>query len=241
MAVMSREELKQYALRALGHPLVEVDITPEAMDDRIEEALDFFHEYYFDGSDKVFYKHQITQQDIINQYITVPSNIWGITNIFPFSNNINEPFNIFGLQKSISNIASTSMIYYEQAMQHLSLIDSTLNTTRQFRFNRNTDKVFIDTNWKARFSPGTWLLLECYSIIDPEQNQKLWNNRTLKEYVIALFKKQWAQAYYKFDNIQLPGGVTVDGKTMYNDAKAECDDIEQNIMNNQAPFTMLVG
>lgn len=238
---MSREELKQYALRALGHPLVEVDISPEAMDDRIEEALDFFHEYYFDGSDKAFYKHQLTQQDIDNQYIVVPSNIWGITNIFPFSNNMSEPFNIFGLQKSISDIASTSLIYYEQAMQHLSLIDSTLTTQRQFRFNRNTDKVYIDTNWKSRFSTGTWLLLECYSIIDPEQNQKMWNNRTLKEYVIALFKKQWAQAYYKFDNIQLPGGVTVDGKTMYNDAKAECDDIEQNIMNNQAPFTIMVG
>jgi hypothetical protein len=246
MAVLTREELKMYALRALGYPLVEIDITPEAMDDRIEEALAFFHEYYFDGSQKVFYKHQVTAQDITNKYITIPSTIWGIANIFPFSNSASVQPNIFDLQyqlraNDLRDITSTSLIYYEQVMSHISLIDHMLTTQRQFRFNRNTDRLYIDMNWENRVTPDSWLLLECYSIVDPAENAKMWNNRLLKEYVIALFKKQWAMAYAKFDNIQLPGGVSVDGKTMYADAKAEVDEIEQTIMEQQAPFGILIG
>lgn len=246
MAVQTREELKMYALRALGYPLVEIDITPEAMDDRIEEALAFFHEYYFDGSQKAFYKHQVTAQDITNKYITVPSTIWGITNIFPFSNSASVQPNIFDLQyqlraNDLRDITSTSLIYYEQVMEHISLIDHMLTTQRQFRFNRNTDRLYIDMNWENRVTPDSWLLIECYSIIDPVENSKMWNNRLLKEYVIALFKKQWAMAYSKFDNIQLPGGVSVDGKTMYADAKAEVDEIEQTIMEQQAPFGIMIG
>lgn len=246
MAVLTREELKMYAMRALGYPLVEIDITPEAMDDRIEEALSFFHEYYFDGSDRVFYKHQVTAADITNRYITVPSNIWGISSIFPFSNSASTQPNIFDLQyqlraNDLRDITSTSLIYYEQVMEHISLIDTMLTTQRQFRFNRNTDKLYIDMNWENRVSEGSWLLIECYSIIDPAANAKMWNNRLLKEYIIALFKKQWSMAYSKFDNITLPGGVSIDGKGMYADAKAEVDEIEESIMSNQAPFGINIG
>jgi hypothetical protein len=246
MAVQTREDIKMYALRALGYPLVEIDITPEAMDDRIEEALAFFYEHYFDGSQKVFYKHQVVDEDITNGYITVPSNIWGITDIFPFSNSASTQPNIFDLQyqlraNDLRDITSSSLIYYEQVMEHISMIDNMLTTKRQFRFNRNTDRLYIDMNWSNRVTPGSWLLIECYSIVDPDENAKMWNNRLLKEYIIALFKKQWAMAYSKFDNIQLPGGVSIDGKSMYADAKGECEEIEQQIMDNQAPFGIIIG
>jgi hypothetical protein len=246
MSVNSREELKMFALRALGYPLVEIDITDEAANDKIDEALEFFAEYYFDGVDRAFYKHQVTQQDIDNRYILIPPNIWGVTAIFPFSNSANVQPNIFDLeyqlrQNDLRDITSTSLIYYQQVMNHLALIDQTLTVQRQFRFNRNSDKLYIDMNWINRVTVGSYLLIDCYSVLDPDENPKMWNNRLLKKYLIALFKMQWSMAYSKFDNIQLPGGVSVDGKGMYADAKAEVDDIEQDIINNGAPINFLVG
>ena len=235
-----------FALRALGYPLVEIDITDEAANDKIDEALAFFHEYYFDGVERAFYKHQVTQLDIDNKYILIPPTIWGVTAIFPFSNSASVQPNIFDLeyqlrQNDLRDITSTSLIYYQQVMNHIALIDQTLTVQRQFRFNRNSDKLYLDMNWINRVTVGSYLLIDCYSILDPDENIKLWDNRLLKKYLVALFKMQWSMAYSKFDNITLPGGVSVDGKAMYADAKGEVDDIEADIINNGAPINFLVG
>jgi hypothetical protein len=126
-------------------------------------------------------------------------------------------------------------------MDHIALIDQTLTVQRQFRFNRNSDKLFIDMNWINRVTVGSYILIDCYSVVDPEANNKMWDNRMLKKYLIALFKMQWSTAYSKFDNITLPGGVTIDGKSMYAEAKGEVDDIEQEIINNGLPVDMFYG
>lgn len=245
--IQSRQDMKDYALRALGAPLVEIDITPESMDDCIEEALEFFQEYYFDGADRFFYKHLVTTTDITNGYITLPSNIWGVNNVFPVSNTGGSQANIFDWEFQfrssdiMRNLLSSDLVYYSQVMQHLSLADSLLNTQKQIRFNRNTDRLYIDTNWAAKFSVDSWIMLDCYAVIDPDVNTKFWNNRIFKEYVTARFKLRWAQAYKKFSNITLPGGVTIDGGDLYNEAVSEIKDIEDDIIENQQPLSIFVG
>jgi len=242
MTLTSRQDLKDYCFRALGSPLVEIDITPESQEDAIYESLEFFQEYYYDGTDRFFYKHQITAEDIENGWIPIPAKIWGINRIFPVSNAGATQANIFDFEYQfrasdmMRNLASTDMVYYSQVMQHLSLIENQLNIQRQFRFNRNSDKLYIDMNWNLRAVVGTWLMLDCYAILNPEENTKFWNNRLFKEYTTARFKKKWAMAYYKFDNITMPGGITMDGKSMLADANAEIKDIEDEIINNQAPL-----
>jgi hypothetical protein len=84
-------------------------------------------------------------------------------------------------------------------------------------------------------------MMDCYSVLDPETNTKFWNNRQFKEFCVAKFKMQWAMAYSKYQNIVLPGGVSIDGQEMYANAKAELDDIEQDMIQNQTPLNFLVG
>jgi len=245
-AIASRADLKSFALSMLGHPLVTVDITDEAMDYRIDSALEFFQEYYFDGSDRFFLPHEITQLDIDNKYITIPPNIWGINNVMPFSNSAATTPNIFDLQyqlrmNDLRDLTSTSLIYYSQIMGHIALIDNLLTVQRQFRFNRNSDKLYMDMNWEARLTVGSWLMIDCYAVLDPEINTKFYNNRAFKDYVVAHFKLQWSMAYKKYDQIQLPGGVTIDGNSLYQEAKGELDDIENDIKNNQTPLGFIIG
>ena len=64
-----RDELIDYCLRALGHPVVEINIDEEQLDDRIDEALQWFREHHPDGSRRYYLKHQLTTQDIENKYI----------------------------------------------------------------------------------------------------------------------------------------------------------------------------
>ena len=77
----SRTQLKDYCLRRLGHPVVEINIDEDQMQDRIDDALEFYRDYHFDGTERTFLKHQVTQTDIDNEYISIPTNIQGIINL----------------------------------------------------------------------------------------------------------------------------------------------------------------
>ena len=77
----SRSEFIEYCLRSLGKPVITIDVTPEQLDDRVDDALKFFHDYHYNGLEKVYYKHQLTQQDIDNGYITTPESIFGVVSI----------------------------------------------------------------------------------------------------------------------------------------------------------------
>lgn len=247
MAVTNRQEMKEYCYRALGAPLVDLDVTDEAVDDRIDEALDFFREYYFDGADHCFHRHVVTQEDIDNGYITIPDNIWGINSIYPVSNSGNANGDIFSYEYQfrssdmMRNLSSTNLVYFQQVMSYFTLVENLLNVQLQFRFNRNEGKMYIDTNWENRLPVGTWIMTDCYAVMDPNVNTKFWNNRRFKEYCIALVKQQWARAYSKYDNIQLPGGVTISGEKLMREATEERKEIEDDIINNQTPLQFFIG
>ena len=96
--VNNRDQLKEYALRALGAPLITIDVTEEQMDDRIDQAISFFNEYYWDGITKELFKHRVTAEDITNKYITIPDHIWSVTRVFSTSNSTSGQPNIFDLE-----------------------------------------------------------------------------------------------------------------------------------------------
>ena len=248
MAVTNREDLKQYAYRALGAPLITIDIADEQAEDRVDEAIAFFREYYFDGIEKVYLKHEITQQNQTDQFITLPDHVWSVNRIFPYpTSSSSSSVNIFDLQyqlrmNDLRDLTSTSLIYYSQAMSHIALIDNLLNVQKQFRFNKLNGKLYIDQSWSSvGLAVGQFILLDVYTALDPATSPKLWNERLFKDYVIALLKRQWGSNVKKYQGIQLPGGVTIDGQSLYEEGKAEQEAIEENIMNQLAPLEFLLG
>jgi hypothetical protein len=247
--VTNREELKQYCLRALGSPLINIDITDEQMEDRIDEAISYFREYYFDGIEKVYLKHQLKQEDIDNRYIELPSHVWAVNRVFPYpTSSSSSQLNIFDLQyqlrmNDLRDLTSTSMIYYQQVMSHISLIDYLLNTQKQFRFNKLNGKLYIDDRWNTNRGLGVdqWLIFDAYTALNPDDSPRLWNERLFKEYTIALFKKQWGGNLSKYQNVTLPGGITLDGQRILDEGKQEQEDIENQIMNQLSPLEFYLG
>lgn len=235
MATSSREDLKQYCLRHLGQPVIEINVDDQQLEDRIDEALGIFKEYHFDGLLPTYTKYQITANDIANQYIPITSNnVYGINKILvlPSSNPLsmwNVKYQIF--LNEIYNYNATSYTGYVLTQQHLRNIEMLFSGEVPIRFNRLLNKLYLDLDWKKDITVGDYIIIDCYVAIDETTNTKIWNDRFLKRYTTALFKRQWGENLKKFGGIQLIGGTTLNGQTLYDEAVQEIDKIQAEMQS----------
>jgi hypothetical protein len=244
--VTSREQLKDYCLRQLGAPVIEINVDDDQVEDRIDDAFQFYREYHFDAVEKLYLKHEITSTDITNQYISVPDAIVGIERIFPMMNK-STGTNIFDIKYQILindlyTLMSTDLIYYTEVRQQLELINQLLVGQKPIRFNRHMNQLKIDMDWYADVVPGTFIIIECWRILDPEVYTDVYNDMFLKRYATALIKRQWGNNMKKFAGVQLPGGVTLNGEIVYQEAIEEIRQIETEIQSRfELPVDMFVG
>jgi hypothetical protein len=315
----SREELKQYCLRALGAPVLEINVDDDQLEDRIDECLDYWRLYHYEGIEEIYLKQKIrastltlstgnagvfglnepirgltsgatavvtcddrmsnlntlivknvvgnfaageiiqgtthtsvlatsnwvTLGEYDNRYITIPDYVYGISDVLSIGQ-ASSSKNIFDLQyqlrlNDLYDLTSTSIIYYTTVMQHLDLLDWTLNGKDSFRFNRLQDRMYLDINWQSDIALGDYVIIKAYRAMDPSQWTKIWNEQWLKRYVTAQFKKQWAVNIKKFSGIQLPGGVTLDGDKLYLEATQEIAQLEDDLQNKSAPLNFMMG
>ena len=245
-AVTTRVGLIEYCLRALGEPVVEINIDGQQVEDRVDEAIEYFRQYHFDGIEKVYLKHVITQQNITDKYVTVPDLIYGITKVYPVASGTSTSKSIFDLQyqlrlNDLYDLTSTSVMYYTQVMGHLALLDMTLNGHPLYRFNRLNNRLYIDTEWEQKMEVGNFILVECYRALDPADAPRMYGDVWVKHYTTALIKKQWAVNLKKFTGLQLPGGVSIDGPALYSEAVSEIKELEDEMMNKSAPLEFFLG
>jgi len=230
----SRQTLIDYCLRTLGEPVLEVNIDEDQLSDRIDEALQFYQEYHSDAIYKVYHKHQITAADISNEYISIPDAITTVQRIFPL-NDENSSINMFDARYQIHlndifdlrNAGALSNYY--QTQQYMSTIDLLLNGTEQVRFNRHMNRLYIDADWGEDLKENDYVIVDAYRIVDPDTHTDVYNDMFLKRYAVALIKKQWGANLIKFEGMQLPGGVTLNGRQLYDDAVTEIAAVEEQM------------
>jgi hypothetical protein len=245
MAISSRDDFKEYCLRKLGKPVIEINVDDDQVEDRVEEALKYYWDYHFDGTEKVFYKKQITAEDIANKYITLPQNIIGAVSIFDIGDFI-AVNNIFNIRYQIAlndlyTLTYQSMVPYYMAFQQIQLLEQLLVGKQPIRYNRNTNKLFVDTDWN-KLTEGYFLVVEAYSIVDPADYVDVWNDRWLQRYATELIKKQWGSNLTKFVGMQLPGGITFNGEKIYNDAHDAIEKLEAEMISSYSlPVTDMIG
>lgn len=243
--VTTRDGLKQYALRSLGAPVLEINVDEDQLEDRIDEALEYWKQYHYDGIERIYLKHTVTSTDITNKYIPIADAVYGVTRVIPVSQTSSSK-SLFDVQYQLRlhdlyDLTSTSMIYYKTVMSHIALLDMELNGPQMFRFNRLQNRLHIDLKWGEDVKEGGIIVAEAYRAMDPNEFSKAWNESWLKKYVTALFKKQWATNIKKFSGIQLPGGVTLDGDKLYDEAIGEIKELEDELQNKSAPLDFFLG
>ena len=253
-SVTSRQGLIDYCLRKLGQPVIEINVDEDQLDERVDEAVEFFQEYHFDGVEKVFLKHTITQTDIDNEYIPMgdPASpdggpVISVVRVLPipsfdsFSGGFfNEEYQLRLID--LNNFYGSTLIHREMMQQNFSLIEQLFSIAPTMLFKRKQNRVYLDTDWTTRFNVNDILVVEAYRSLDPLLFPEVWNDMFLKKYTTALIKRQWGENLKKFTGVVLPGGITLDGKTIYDEAVEEIRQIEEEInLKYELPADGYVG
>ena len=312
----TRAQFKDYCKRRLGWPVIDINVDDDQVDDRIDEALQFFEDYHFDGVEKLFMKHKITQADRDRKWIYCPDPVIFVTGVFPFDDS-NSSINMFDLRYQLRlhdlyDFTSVSYVSYEITMQHIRSLQLLFSGVPQFRFNRKQNKIFLDVDWTRDLNVGEYVIIECYRALRPDTviltgsvssnttantvtgtgtlfDQELvendmisingeelqvrtidsptsfelttpissnvagatitkagisdvWDDRFLKKYATALIKLQWGNNLSKFSGITMPGGVTLDGVRIAEEARDEISKLEEDMFQfNSLPSEILTG
>lgn len=242
----TRDQHKDWCLRQLGFPVLDINVDDDQVDDAVDQALQYFQDFHFDAVERWYLKHQLTETDKTNKYIPITDNIIGVTRIFPVGST-NASVNMFDLRYQLRlhelyDFTSTSYVNYVLTQQHIRTLDLLFSGEVPIRFNRHSNKLYIDWDWNYDLDVGEWLIIEGYIIIDPASYTKVWNDRLLKKLSTAYIKKQWGTNMKKFQGMQLPGGIMMNGQQIYNEAVQEIQDIEQLIRNtHEEPPQFILG
>ena len=246
----SRATLIDYCKRRLGDPVIEINVDEDQLEDRVDEALQYYQEYHSDATLRTYLKHQVTATDISNEYISLSSNIIFVSKLFPISSSFNSSFNFFDIkyQMMFNDIADLQnfagdLAYYEQMQQYLSLLDVKLNGHPQVQFQRKQNRLYIFGDFADNdIKEGEFIVAEVYEIVDPSTHTSVFNDMWVKEYTTALIKQQWGSNLLKFEGMQLPGGVVLNGRQIFDDATTDIDKLRETIrMEHEMPPDFFVG
>ena len=237
----TREQFKGWILRKLGAPVIEINVSDEQIDDRVDEAVDFWRDYHYNGSQLVYMKHQITQEDKDNGYITLPTTILGISGIFNMQSSISTGGGIFNVQyqfvlNNLEDITGYNITNYFMSMQHLEFLQEMLVGRPMIRYNKHVNKLWIDSGSES-IAVGEYIIIEAYDVIDGSTYGDVWSDRFLQNYAAALVKEQWGSNLTKFTGMQLVGGVSFNGEQILSDAREERKAMEEEAVQNLQPLS----
>lgn len=242
----SREEFKQFCLRRLGAPLLEINIADEQLEDCIEIAFSYYYDYHYDATEKIYLAHQVTDTDKVNKYIQIPDEIIGITSILDVGDSYSTN-NLFNLRYQISlndlySFNTGPFAPYYMAFQNVALAEELFVGKQSLRFNRHINKLYIDMSWDTKVKAGEYIIIEGYKKIDPDTYTDMYNDRWLQRYCTAQIKKQWGENLKKFEGISMPGGITFNGQKIWDEALDELNQLETEMISSYSlPVLDMVG
>lgn len=312
----TRQQLIDYCLRKLGHPVLEINLDDDQIEDRIDEAFQFYRDFHFDGVETVYLSEKITASllqitgvnaasfsnnekitgsssgaisyitnnvsanrmnvkgttgtftagetitgstsgttatfssitlgNYDNRYLTMSDAVIGVTRVLPFSSRT-RGIDLFDVRYQILlndlySIQSADLIYYSQVQTQLQLINDLLVGQKPIRFNRHQNRLYVDMDWNDDIDIGDYIIVEASRILDPDTFTDVYNDGYLKRYATALLKQQWGTNLKKFEGVQLPGGVTLNGQVIYNEATEELETLREEVKNTyQLPTDFFVG
>lgn len=244
----SRQTLIDYCLRRLGEPVVEINVDEEQIEDKVDDALQLYQEYHSDSTVRTYVKHVVTEDDIANRYIPVDTSVLYVSNMFPMSASYaqNSMFD-YRYQMYLNNMGdfisfAGDLNYLYQMKQYLGMVDNIIHGQPMVNFSRHQDRLYIYGEWDTEIVLGDYLVYEAYKIIDPQVSTSVYNDMFIKNYTTALIKQQWGLNMSKFEGMQLPGGVTVNGRQIYDDATTELTQLEEKMrIEQELPPDFFIG
>jgi len=246
----SRQELIDFCLRRLGEPVLEINVDVDQIEDKVDDAIQKYQEFHSDATIRTYLKYQVTADDVTNGYVPISSNILFVSKVFPFSSTFGSSGNLFDIryQMFLNNMGdfinfAGDLAYLYQMEQYLSMIDLQLHGHPTVKFSRRQNRLYIWGDFEDKdLQAGDYLVAEVFQTIDPDTHTSIYNDMFIKDYTTALIKQQWGANLSKFEGMQLPGGVTLNGRQIFEDATADIERLEEKLRTEQElPVDFFVG
>jgi hypothetical protein len=245
----SRQSLIDFCLRRLGAPVIEINVDDDQIEDKVDDALQMYQEFHSDATYRTYLKHVITESDKNNGYIPIDSNIIYVSQLFPLNTTFSS-VNMFDIryQMMLNSLGdfmnfAGGMSYYYQMQQYLEFLDQVLSGYPQTTWSRHQDRLYVWGEWSnGDLDVGDYVVAEVYTAVDPDTFSSVYNDMFVKNYTTALIKQQWGMNMSKFEGMQLPGGVTISGRQILEDANAELKELEEKLrLEQELPPDFFVG
>ena len=335
----TKAEFAAWCKRKLGYPVIDINVDDDQVDDRVDEAIQYYQMFMGGGSRRMYLKHKCTQADkdrgkantsetitqttnqpsstlpagatatdttitladasqfpitgtvVISQglgnaetkaytaksgnvltiaalsethgnnaaivlsvdskwetgqtYFIMPDGIESVLRIMPFDNR--GTLNMFDIRyqlrlNDLYDFSDISVIYYQQVLWQLDMLDMILVGEKPIEFNVNQGRIYVNMDWDSDVEVGDYIIFECYRKISPIEYTKMYDDIWLKRYATSLIKKQWGENLIKFQGVTMLGGVTMNGETIYNEAKEEIATLEtEGRLNFETPVDFDIG
>lgn len=244
----SREEFKEYCLRKLGKPVIVINVDDTQVEDRISEAVQIWQEKHFDATEKEWVAYKITQDDVDNGFIRVPDNIHVIDKMIPASILFggSQEDGVFGFKyqfmlTNMSPFQPLDMINYYMTMTNINEVNDLVNTVERFEHTKHKNKLVIHRG-KEFMKVDMVVCFHVHKYLDEDLDSDMWDDKWLKQYTTALIKQQWGQNMLKHTDIQLLGGVTINGRELFDTATQELEKLEEQLRDTyEEPVSFFLG
>lgn len=241
----SRADLKEYALRKLGKPVINIEADDTQLEDRIDEALQVYAEFHFDSYEEKWMSYPLTADDITNGYVTVPDSVLTVVEILPmYETAAYQGMFSYQYQVMSQELAAWrpfDQIDYFMKMTNLQEVLQLTSVTPSFEHIRHSNKLIVHADLE-QLGEGYPLAIKAVYTLDPEEVTAIYTDKWLRQYTTALFKQQWGSNTKKYDQVQLLGGVTVNGQQIYEEATEEIQRLEELLEERyQEPVGLIIG
>jgi hypothetical protein len=249
MKQKTRTDFREYCLRRLGKPLIDINVSAEQVDDRIDDALDMFKERHFDSMEEKYLIKYINYDEIQQGFIVLPEVVVGVVQLFPMNTeamtgdmfdvtyqmNLNDYLNKEGIYSSSGGMSS----YYIYKL-NMATMRWLLTPEDRFEFNKKTHRLFLYNDLSSAYTADRPVVIRCYMNIGEHEN--IWSDPWLRDYTTQLIKRQWGENLKKYGSITLPSGMTLNGDQMYTEAAAEIQRLEDKLLTDyELPSDFFMG
>jgi len=180
-----------------------------------------------------------------SNYIQMPPSVIGVNQIFKIRSDtvydglFNIRYQLF--LNDLYAFGSVDLLQYSMVQTYLEDISFLLNPDMRYRFNIRQDRLYIDADFGV-LNKDDFFVIDCFRILDPDDFTRVYNDPFLKRYFTALCKKQWGQNLIKFQGVQLPGGIQLNGRQIYDDGVRELDEIRAKMASDyEMPPLDMIG
>lgn len=244
----TKTEFIELCLRKLGKPVIQINVSDDQLTDAYDESIRYFHENHMDGSERMFYKLVVDDDFIQKRSTILPDNILSVSDIITIpgmsSKDITFDYTYQMGAEVLWNMmkgGGTGLFDYVLLKQSLREIQFNTVGETSYKYNHHTNKLQVDIG-PSRIREGMIILIDCKVMIDPEEYPGIYKDTWLIKYTTAMIKLRWGSNMSKFQNVQLPGGVSMNGSEIYNQALLEKQELEQEILDKwNLPLIFTVG